>query len=144
MRSHIWTTEELARLYTACDSLTGRFRDGLTKSAYARALVRTAYETAVRLGDVAHWRFEDIAPDGSITWTERKTSKERTIVLSPETLAAIDTLRRPGAVLIFGGVLDRSNFCGWFRALVKSAGLSGYFARIRSTRLHDVLSMGRD
>lgn len=134
-----WTREEVQRLVDTCDVLDGEFRhrgvlllDGFTRAAYFRSLIRAAWSTGLRHGDLRRLRRKQIpGPDVPFVISQHKTGKRAVILLDKATVDEIDEYGRTGVIWPMWGSYEafRKSFC----AIVEAAGLEGSFKRLRKS-----------
>ena len=77
-----WTPQEVAQLVAACLLLP-------CGAEYFRALILTAYESGLRLGDLRRLQREQIRADGVIRLRQHKTDQPHEPRIRPETAAAV-------------------------------------------------------
>ncbi len=115
-----WTADEVQRLIAACDS------------TWWCSLVRTAYDSGLRRGDLLRLTDSDLRA-GVVTIRPHKTPNK--IVarrLHPSTLDAIQTMgHRDG--LLWPWSHGREKWFADFRAIVQLSGISGTFKYLRRT-----------
>jgi len=110
--------DEIRRLFAAAESLEGEFaRWHLGYCSYVSALLRTAYDTGLRFGDVVDLRIEQIDKRGCLSLSQSKTNRVHRVRLRPSTLTALRPLTR-GRVsgLVFQPVSRR-----WLFRLIRRA-----------------------
>jgi integrase len=83
-----WTVEQVGDLLRAAESLGG------IQGRYLHALIRAAYETGLRRGDLFALERGQISPDGAILVRQHKTMVPHVVAVRPETAAEI--LALPG------------------------------------------------
>lgn len=81
-----WTLEEVRRLLEAANCVPGYLGNGLPKSRYLVCLVRTAYESGLRRGDIFRLAVSDVAVDGSLRSLQGKTRVGHVAKLQPPTV----------------------------------------------------------
>lgn len=110
--------EEIARLFAAAEALEGEFaRWGLGYGAYISALLRVAYDSGLRFGDVIELRIESINRRGCISVVQSKTDRVHRVRLRAKTLDALRPLTRGrNAGLVFQPVSRR-----WVFRLIRRA-----------------------
>jgi integrase len=126
-----WAPEELAAIFQAADALEGCFRGSTMRRAlWWGSLVRCAYDTALRLGDLLRLRLEDVRR-GQVV--QHKTGEVVLFGLRPHTVKLV---RRQDAVV--GGDLiwplwgRREALYRAMRQLVDQAGVRpGTFRQLR-------------
>lgn len=129
-----WSLEQLKALLIAADGFDGVFlKSRIERRAFWRGFVLVAYDTGLRLGDLLALRFDQVGADGSAIVTTNKTGAAVLCRFHPETMAAIELLRKPGRPFIFGGAIGRHAIFGRFRELVARAGLTGTTRKLRRT-----------
>jgi integrase len=97
---------------------------GLLRSAWWRAFVLTAWDTALRLGDLLTLTTDEIRSDGLIVRRLAKTGRIHAAQLSVEAMNAIEALNSPGPAVFPLGV-KRDTFYNHFRKLAGRAGVTG-------------------
>jgi integrase len=114
---------------------------GIRRSDWWMAFVMTAWDTAIRLGDLLRLGFSDVnAETLVVTITQHKTGIVHTCQLRPETWQAISVIARQGdkpRELIFPWAATRYQFYVGFRQICGLAGLQGtskYLRRGRATQ----------
>lgn len=129
-----WTDEQLGRLLSVINRQRGRFKGKrIERAKFWLAVVRTLYDTGLRLGDLFRLEAKQLLSGPMFTVVQHKTSKVVDVQLSPETIAAIReisplTRKRP-----FGDVLYRRYFFIKFRELCQEADLDGRTKKLRIT-----------
>ena len=95
-----WTAEEVAKLIAAARSIEGFFRpeyrkwEIIERATYLEAIIRAAWETGLRRGDLLSLRWEQIGKDGTVAKSQVKTGILHAGQLSPETMALMTKLNR--------------------------------------------------
>jgi len=116
-----WTLDEVKAILTACDDVSGHCgRTGMKWAPFWRAFVLTAFDSALRLGDLLSLRFDQISSEFPVTQT--KTGDVHTVLLSDPTLDAIQAMRNPDREIVFDWQFTRHSFFNSFREIVKAAG----------------------
>lgn len=95
-----YTHEEIRTLLNAASKLRGHHDNGNKRSDFWRAMIHSAYSTALRRGDllVAFRKF--IAPDGTYRLIQRKTGLPLIVQFSPEAIAYIERLSDPNGLAL--------------------------------------------
>jgi integrase len=117
-----WSIEEVRHLLTVVQALPGRFPCGAKRSDFWAALVRTAWDTALRRGDLLALTTSNYS-EGRIVVLQGKTGWPKISALQPETIEAI---RRAGCFereLWFPWPFSREWFTDYFAKVVKSSGI---------------------
>lgn len=141
-----WTSQEVAALiktaYAGDDSYLGN--TGLPRSLYFASLISTAYDTALRLGDLLALSPKVISMrhrKGYIRVIESKTGKLKQAVVQPYTLRLIEQMLslRPDRELVWPLWCRREQFYRTFRSLVVSSGIrKGTFRWLRRASITHV------
>lgn len=87
-----WTLEEVRRLIGAAERMPGYLGNGLPSSRYLVCLLRTAYESGLRRGDLFRLSVTDVAPDGSVRTLQGKTRLGHVARLQPPTVRLLGWL----------------------------------------------------
>jgi integrase len=121
-----WTMPQLVKLVETAGTLRGCFQrfPNIRRASFWRGFVLLKYHTGLRLGDVLALRWSDIAENGMLTVTMRKTGDIVHHQLSAEVLLAISPLKRSDKPRVFGDLMNRSNVMEGFRRLRHAAGLT--------------------
>lgn len=128
-----WTNEQLGRLLSVIARQPGRFNGKrIDRSKFGLAVVRTLYDTGLRLGDLLKLEAKQLLA-GGFAVVQRKTRKVVDCQLSAETLATIREIVPHSRKYPFGDVLCRRHFFIWFARLCKEADLDGRTKRLRIT-----------
>jgi integrase len=87
-----FTLDEVRSIVVAAEQLKGAFENGVARRHYWPAIVRAAWDTGLRRGDL--WRFDKscLQPDGTFRVVMSKTRKPIRRMLRPETVAALDKI----------------------------------------------------
>lgn len=122
-----FTREELVKLIAACATLTGKFRRvPIRRRVYFESLFESAYDTALRLGDLLSIERTWIWPGGYISIVQKKTGHSQRVLLRPSTIIRIDECMAdwPGRAHIWPQFSsDRKRFYEYVRRLVQAAGI---------------------
>lgn len=84
-----WTIDEVRSLLVACRGLKRWHKCGLRRSVWFDLAIRLAWDTGLRLGDLARLRVSDVRPDGTGVVTQSKTGRVVAFSLSPSTMVAL-------------------------------------------------------
>lgn len=128
-----WSAAEVQKLLAAVGKLRGCFRHCKVRRAdYWRAVIETAYDTGLRIGDIAGLTADNFS--GSMLLVrQHKTGEPIVCWVRPETLADVRKIESEKRSRIFGDVLGRRSFFERFAEIRKSAGLKGSFRWLRRT-----------
>jgi integrase len=121
-----FTREELVKLIAACASLKGKFRRvPIRRRVYFESLFESAYDTALRLGDLLSIERTWIWPGGYISIVQKKTGHSHRVMLRPSTICRIDECMSdwPGRAHVWPQVANRKHFYEYVRRLVRVAGI---------------------
>lgn len=125
-----WTDDEVQRMFTACDNLSGRYMWKVNRSDWWRAYLAFHLETGERTSAVFSTQWSWFSGEKLVYPPDvRKGKKKRSFhIIRPEVMQLLEPLRAFGTPQIF-------NFPSWrmgetppsyyshFRTLLKSAGL---------------------
>lgn len=127
-----WSDAEVANLVLAARSLRGRFSFGPTRALYLEALIRTAWESGLRWGDLRSLRLEHIGAGGVIQKTQSKTGVLHCGKLATSTLRLLEQIDRNPPL---DWPLDRSGLWYWLHRLKSLSGVlgEGQLHRIRAS-----------
>lgn len=129
-----WDCEQVNRLLQVATTQAGRFRmNHVPKSLYWLAVVRTLFDTGLRVGDLLALESARINGPGCYTVRQLKTGKDVSVAISEATWQAIEAIRSPTRNLLFGDVLGARAFGQNFAKLTKSANLLGRTKMLRRT-----------
>lgn len=129
-----WSVAEVSQLIQAAADLTGTFwKTSIGRAAWWGSLIRTGYDTGLRLGDLLTLGRGDVHPVMQLV--QHKTGRAVVVQLRPSTLAAIDqTMADLPRVVVWPLWGRRQTFYEHFRHLVDLAGIRrGTFKWIRRT-----------
>ncbi|MCL4205549.1 MAG: tyrosine-type recombinase/integrase [Pirellulaceae bacterium] len=129
-----WTLDEVKRLLKATelpDFDAPIHNSSANMGLYLRALIRTAYETGLRKGDLMSLDRSQIATDGSIEIRMRKTGWGHHPRVSAETMALIRAL--PGRQPLAWPCNERQFYYHWNRLLGKAKVRRGCLHQLRRT-----------
>jgi integrase/plasmid maintenance system antidote protein VapI len=145
-----WTYEQVQQLLAAADRLKGYHpaarwpRDSRHPLQMPRAiiwglLIRLAWDTGLRQGDIFALKASQLGSDGVIEVVQSKTQRWLMTKVHPETLAAIRASFPPERETLAPYLLCAEHFRREFAALVKIAGIpKGSFKRLRKSSATDV------
>ena len=127
-----WTLDELRTLLAAAEKAVGTMEDGTAKSVYWSAIIRVAYDSALRRSDLWLIRQDQIRSDGTIVLRQHKTGFAHHPRLSPKALALIRQIMHDPP-LAWQTSNIRQFYTEWKR-LVRAAGIRpGCLQQIRRT-----------
>lgn len=129
-----WTLGEVQSLLATAERLPGTFwHSTVCRAAWWSSLIRTAYDTALRLGDLLQMQTDDIR--SLLVVRQSKTGRLVNVRLRPATLASIDqTLADKQRRLIWRLWGCEETFFLHFRRLVAASGIRpGTFRWLRRT-----------
>lgn len=122
-----YTTDEIERLLTACDTLTNRFcRNGsppVPRKLLYRALIMVAWHTGFRSNDLMLLRWSSIAEDGCVRIVQHKTRREAIRWIDKDAMGAIEAIRIDGTPSVFGQFTCQETWRSVFAGLKKVAGV---------------------
>jgi integrase len=135
-----WTADEARRILSAAQKMPGRYGMiyGLPRAAVWEMLVRLAWNTGLRQGDVFRLRYDGVASDGLIAPTQNKTGRWLPCRLTSSTMECIDRWKSPVRERIVPWSYTTEHFRHEFAGVVATAGLSGSFKRIRKSAASNV------
>jgi integrase len=84
-----YTLEEVRSLVDASEKLPGGMPNGVPRRRYWPAMIRLAWDSGLRRGDLWRFNVDAVRPDGSLIVIQRKTGKAKPCFLRPKTLAAV-------------------------------------------------------
>ena len=131
-----WTADELSRLVEACYSLDGYFTNGIRRAAFWELLIRLAYDTGLRRGDLLSLHFDQLRDDGQIVLHQRKTGWIHICgPLRIETVEILHATLPPERELLCPFTSGWSVFYDWWHRIRDAAGVSkdGALHKIRKT-----------
>lgn len=146
---HIFTHDELSRLFRAVDELSSEARVSCVSVAPAMpALMRTLYATGIRSGEAVALTVGDVDLEkGLLLVRESKNGEDRIVPVS-ETLAEVlrdyarpllDAAEKddPFFARMDGRAIDQTTAYGWFRRMLERAGIP-HPGGGKGPRLHDL------
>lgn len=129
-----WTLEEISRLFRAAGMLEGKLRGHpLMRADFFGAMVRMAWDTGLRLGDLLRVRREVLNADGSLWLVQQKTGRVKRCQLAPDTVAALERIAVPGDDRLLPWPFARKAFYRHWRRMVRAAGLKGGSKKVRKS-----------
>lgn len=128
---HGWNALEASRFLTHAAFLAGSYKCGIPRALFFVALIRVAWDTGLRLGDLLRLTTLDYDTDGHGAIVQHKTGRVVFFRLRPETLAAIEAIRPRSRPAIFGGVVSRAKLFRAARRMATAAGLVGGLRQLR-------------
>lgn len=127
-----WSVEQVEKLLRHVATIRGRFKFAkVIRRHYWRAVIRTAYDTGLRFGDLMELRLSNIADQGIVVVRQHKTGVPIVRWIHPETWQAIEKIADDSRPRIFGDVLGRRSFFERFSEISKAAGVNGKFRWLR-------------
>lgn len=126
---HFWTADEIKRLIAATHSKGGCFRGtNINRQLYLESLIRAAWDSALRRGDLRSIRCGAISGHGQITICQSKTGKNVAVQFTASTMDCIRSFESSDREFIWPvwSNEDRGFYITW-RDIVKFAGLEGPF-----------------
>ena len=129
-----WTIDEVKSLLATAEALPGCFhRTKRRRSAWWGSLVRTAYDTGLRLADLL--AVANVAIQDRMVVLQHKTGRYVFVQVRPATLAAIDqTMADESRELVWPLWCGRQTFYEHFKAIVQAAQIRpGTFRWLRRT-----------
>jgi integrase len=121
-----WDENQLRSLLAIAAIQPGRFEKfDILRADYWSAFILTAYDTALRLGDLLALECRKIRGPGSLTVIQHKTRKPLDVVISERAWGEVKKIRSSKRPYLFGGVICRRHFFPSFARLVRAAGLEG-------------------
>lgn len=135
LRPDAWKPDEMRRLIAESQKTTGVFRTSrVSRPAFWKALLLTAWDTGLRLGDLMALTTEQVRGQSQFWHTQNKTGHPILCVLRPETGHAIEATYPPDRGLVFRDALKQHFASDRLREFVKAAGVSpGGFKKIRKS-----------
>jgi integrase len=133
-----WSVDEVRRIVEAAKKLQGTQDVGLSKATFWELAVRTAWDTALRMGDLLEARTGDFSPEGEAVLTQSKTGRPVFVRMNPKTRElqqqATWRLRRK----LIPWPYSREHFRKEFERLVHAAGLVGSMKKLRKSSATNV------
>jgi integrase len=125
-----YTRSEVTALIRTAQQLAGTHPDGIPQATYWMAILRVAWDTGLRRGDVLGVRADQLRPGGILVTLQSKTGRAIVHRLHPQTailLRRVRTLEYPYSAntwsAIWRQIRDRSKVCrGSFKWLRRSSG----------------------
>lgn len=128
-----WTPEELQQMLTAARNCRGLFRGkGVSRAAFWRAFVLTAYDTGLRLSDLLQLETSLVKGPGAFDVIQQKTQRPVETGISLKTWQAIAATNPANRRYIFG-FISRHSFFPAFRKFRAAAGVKGGTKFLRRT-----------
>lgn len=129
-----WSVSEVERLLEAAGQVAGVFNvTRVNRADFWRAIIRTAYDTGFRAGDLMRLKIENFSARSMVIIRQSKTGQVIVRWVWPETWQAIERIAAPERTLLFADILSRRSFFQRFAEIRKAAGLSGHFRWLRRT-----------
>ncbi|HEX4145144.1 MAG TPA: hypothetical protein VHY91_16680 [Pirellulales bacterium] len=143
-----WSHAQVCELLRAAESLDGyipgrrwvRSNQGeIKRSAFWGLMIRVAWDTGLRHGDILALTRQQLFPDGTVQVIQHKTERWHGMRLHPETLAAIAAHVPADQQQLFKWPTSMEYFRRQFTALVRLAGIpAGSFKKLRKSSATDV------
>lgn len=129
-----WSTDQLVAVVEAFRGLSGSMQSDpkLERATFWTAFVLVAYYTALRFGDLATLRWDQVR-DGQIVLKMSKTGDVICCSLPLDAAEVLDKLRSPKRTLVFGQLMNRKNSKELFRRVLRAHGLPGSIKWLRRT-----------
>lgn len=129
-----WTLEEVRRLLVVAALLEGKLRRSpLMRAEFFVAMIRTAWDTGLRLGDLLKIKRSTLNADGSLWLVQEKTGKVKRCQLDPDTVAALARVCVEGDDRLLPWPFKRKAFYRHWRRMVRQAGLVGGSKKVRKS-----------
>ena len=124
-----YSDDEARLILAAAERTGGRYRNGVLRREYWSAVIRLAWDSGLRRGDVWQFRRDHLRSDGVLRVVQRKTNQAVSVRLHGSTVAALDRIERDKPC---EWPLDPSYFGRHFKRLVRMAGVNrGTFKFLR-------------
>lgn len=137
-----WAVDEVQRLVAAARGLPGTTKAGVKRSVYFEAVVRTAWDSGFRIGDLQRLAMSDVTASGLVVIRQRKTRDLVTAMLEPPTVELLRSIGQPQPLAWRGA---KRMLYYWWRAVKVLAGVrtDGAFQRLRISAATDVACADR-
>ncbi len=144
-----WTYEEVQKLLDAAERLQGHYPEFPTpsqriirRSTCWGLLIRLAWDTGLRTGDIMALRTRSISADGVVEIIQSKTQRHHLARIHPETQAAIAASYPPQGDTIIPWYFSGEYLRREFRRIVPTAGIEpGSFKKLRKSSASEVEMM---
>ncbi len=112
-QERVFARAELLRWIDACSYAQEPRIEGVAPADWWRALIRVIYYTGLRIGTALAARYSWIVEKEGDRWLDvpveaMKAQRAEAICLKPQTMAALESLRRPGRDVIFAWAFPAS------------------------------------
>lgn len=137
-----WTLEEVGRLVDAARGLPGKTKTGTPRSVYFEAVVRTAWDTGFRIGDLQRITLADVTASGLVVIRQRKTRDLVTAQLETPTFELLMSIGQHEPLAWRGA---KRMLYYWWRKVKAKANVTSYgaFQKIRVSAATDVAARDR-
>ena len=127
-----WSMGQVQHLVSIVESMDRPDICRVPASLWWSSLVRAAWDTGLRLGDLLSLERDWIQSDGILRIVQSKTQREHIVQLNESTLRKIRTVQSlSGSRLLWPMDFPRRKFFSEFKSIAKEAGLTGTFRFIR-------------
>lgn len=127
-----WSMGQVQHLVSTIEAMDRQDICQVPAGLWWSSLVRAAWDTGLRLGDLLSLERDWIQSDGILRIVQSKTQREHIVRLNQSTLRKIRTLEQLSkSRLLWPMDFPRRKFFSEFKAIVKQAGLTGTFRFIR-------------
>lgn len=127
-----WSMAQVQHLVSTIESMARPDICRVPAGLWWSSLVRAAWDTGLRLGDLLSLERDWIQSDGILRIVQSKTQREHIVRLNQSTIQKIRMVQQlSGSRLIWPMDFPRRKFFSEFKAIVKEAGLTGTFRFIR-------------
>lgn len=134
-----WSIDEMREILKVASSLRGYYSQlGCFRSDWWQGAIRLDWDTAVRSCDLFELKSSDIHSNNSIVLVQKKTSRWHVVRIHDSTLRHVKNYRRDDDSRLTPWVMSKNHFTDEFGDIVRKAGLSGTFKRIRSSSASNV------
>ena len=138
-----WSAAEVGQLLAACEMLAGEeVAPGVSAWGYWDAMIRFAWDTGLRRGDVRRVRWQDVDEYGLVTLVISKTGFRHVCEVRPSTLEALRKCGGAEREFLFPWPACPRTFCKQFNRLAQRAGLEGTFKYLRRGSASSVKALG--
>lgn len=136
-----WTYEEVQKLLGASEGLKGHYpkfpaqsQRIIRRSTFWGLLIRLAWDTGLRTGDIMALRLQQIDDEGTVEVVQGKTRRHHLTRIHPETHEAIRASFPPTIDTIIPWYMSREYHNREFRAIVQAARIGpGTFKKLRKS-----------
>lgn len=120
-----WSPEQFELLLSSAQDMPGQLQCGVPASLFLTCWLWLGYDTGLRPGDLLSLTWGDVDTHAkTITTVQNKNGKIHTALLSNNSLAALDTMRRFGFSTVFP--VGPSGVHRWERILFRRAAKRGF------------------